>query len=75
MKKRSDTAAETEDMKEWSRFERAVDAAVKSGPKHRAAKESKKPDLVERARQLAQETAALSDSLASLPPLRPHAED
>jgi hypothetical protein len=36
----------------WARFERAVDAAVKGGPKHRAAKEqvkaapSKKPSKV-----------------------------
>jgi hypothetical protein len=26
-----------EESEEWSRFERAVDAAVKSGPKHRQA--------------------------------------
>jgi hypothetical protein len=26
----------------WTRFERAVDAAVKSGPKHRAVKKAKK---------------------------------
>jgi len=26
----------------WQRFERAVDAAIKSGPKHRVAKKKKK---------------------------------
>jgi hypothetical protein len=35
---KSDPAKEIEHPDAWSRFERAVDAAIKSGPKHRVAK-------------------------------------
>jgi hypothetical protein len=48
----------------WRRFERAVDAAVKSGPKHRLSKH--KPELASSFLFDGKATAALEDSLKRL---------
>lgn len=57
----------------WERFEEAVDAAVKSGPKHRVP--NKESDLETRALALGKDISAMIAELDSRPFLRPRTPD